>query len=61
MVHLKQLTVSAGISVAPYAAHTEKELLDNADLAVYHVKHQGKNNIYIYDIAEKELEKKNKE
>ena len=60
MVHLKQLTVSAGISVAPYAAHTEKELLDNADLAVYHVKHQGKNNIYIYDIAEKELEKKNK-
>ena len=59
-VHLKQLTVSAGISAAPYAAHTEKELLDNADLAVYHVKHQGKNNIYIYDIAEKELEKKNK-
>ena len=59
-IHLKQLTISAGISAAPYAAHTEKELLDNADLAVYHVKHQGKNNIYIYDIAEKELQKKEK-
>ena len=60
-IHLKQLTVSAGISAAPYAAHSEKELLDNADLAVYHVKHEGKNNIYIYDIAEKELQKKEKE
>lgn len=48
---LKQLTVSAGISAAPYAARTEKELLDNADLAVYHVKHSGKNNIQIYDIG----------
>lgn len=38
----------------------EKELLDNADLAVYHVKHQGKNNIYIYDIAEKELKRRTK-
>ena len=37
---LKILTVSVGISAAPYAARSAKELLDNADLAVYHVKAQ---------------------
>lgn len=42
---LKILTVSVGISAAPYAARSAKELLDNADLAVYHVKRSGKNGI----------------
>ena len=40
---LKAVTVSAGISAAPYAARNVKELMENVDLAVYHVKHNGKN------------------
>lgn len=39
---LKAVTVSAGISAAPYAARNVKELMENVDLAVYHVKHNGK-------------------
>ena len=37
---LKILTVSVGISAAPYAARSAKELLDNADLAVLSCKAQ---------------------
>lgn len=46
---LKAVTVSAGISAAPYAARTVKELMENVDLAVYHVKHSGKNGIQVFD------------
>lgn len=46
---LKPLTISAGISAAPYAARSVKELLDNADMAVYHVKRSGKNGIRVFD------------
>lgn len=46
---LKVLTVSAGISAAPYAARSVKELLENVDMAVYHVKHNGKNGIKVFD------------
>lgn len=46
---LKAVTVSAGISAAPYAARSVKELLENVDLAVYHVKHSGKNGIKVFD------------
>lgn len=46
---LKAITVSAGISVAPYAAKTVRELLENVDLAVYHVKRNGKNGIKVFD------------
>ena len=44
---LKAVTVSAGISAAPYAARNVKELMENVDLAVYHVKHSGKNGIQV--------------
>ena len=46
---LKAITVSAGISAAPYAAKNVKELMENVDLAVYHVKHSGKNGIQVFD------------
>ena len=46
---LKVLTVSVGISAAPYAAKTAGELLANADMAVNHVKRSGKNGIEIFD------------
>ena len=44
---LKVLTISAGISAAPYAARNVKELLENVDMAVYHVKRNGKNGIKV--------------
>ena len=47
--HQKRLTISAGISVSPYGARTVKELIDNADQAVYQVKRKGKNAIKVFD------------
>lgn len=48
---MKALTVSAGISATPYAAKTVKELLENVDMAVYHVKHHGKNGVQVFDMV----------
>lgn len=42
---MKILTVSIGISAIPYTATSTKELVDNAELAVYKVKRSGKNDI----------------
>lgn len=42
---MKVLTVSIGISAIPYTAISTKELVDNAELAVYKVKRSGKNAI----------------
>lgn len=46
---MQTITCSAGISVAPYGAKSMKELLDNADMAVFHVKQKGKNGIMVFD------------
>lgn len=45
---LKPLSVSIGICCAPYAASSAKELMDNADLAVYNAKQGGKDQIVIF-------------
>lgn len=45
---LKSLSVSAGICSAPYAASSAKELMDNADMAVYNAKQGGKDQIVIF-------------
>lgn len=45
----KSITISAGISIAPFGAKSVKELLDNADHAVYQVKRKGKNAIKVFD------------
>ncbi len=45
---LKPLSVSVGICSAPYAASSAKELMDNADLAVYNAKQGGKDQIVIF-------------
>lgn len=54
---LKVLTVSGGVCAIPYAAATVKELIDNADMAVYHVKHNGKNAILAYTTGDYRMEK----
>lgn len=50
--HLKKLSASFGICVSPYAAATAKELMENADLAVYNAKSSGKNGVYFFKGAE---------
>lgn len=45
---MKPLSVSIGICSAPYAASSAKELMDNADLAVYNAKQGGKAQILIF-------------
>lgn len=45
---LGSLTLSIGICAAPYMASTPKELLRNADSAMYSVKRSGKNGILMY-------------
>ncbi|HWQ77631.1 MAG TPA: HD domain-containing phosphohydrolase [Anaerovoracaceae bacterium] len=52
---LKVLTVSGGICAIPYSASTVKQLIDNADMAVYHAKRKGKNIILTYSVEKKEL------
>ncbi len=52
---LKVLTVSGGICAIPHSASTVKQLIDNADMAVYHAKRKGKNLILAYNVEKKEL------
>ncbi len=47
--HQKRLTVSIGISVYPYGAQSVKELVENADQAIYQIKRKGKNAIKVFD------------
>ena len=54
MYRQKVLTVSVGICAIPYAASNMKQLLDNADMALYQAKHSGKNKVMIYSIGEVE-------
>ena len=50
----KVLTASVGICSIPYAASNMKQLMDNADMALYQAKHSGKNKVMIYSIGEVE-------
>jgi len=54
MYRQKVLTASVGICSIPYAASNMKQLLDNADQALYQAKHTGKNKVMIYSIGEVE-------
>lgn len=48
----KVLTVSAGICAIPYAASNMKQLMDNADMALYQAKRSGKNKVVVYSVGE---------
>ena len=58
---LKMLTVSGGICSIPYSASNVKQLIEHADMAIYTVKHNGKNAIMIYSGSDYKLVKKGKE
>ena len=47
----KTMTASIGICVYPFAASTPKQLLQNAEQAVYQVKRNGKNGVRMYAAA----------
>lgn len=48
----KALSVSCGICVSPYAASSAKELSENADMAAYNAKNNGKNTTVVFRGAE---------
>lgn len=43
--NFKPISISCGICVSPYAASSARELMENADLAVYNAKESGKDRI----------------
>lgn len=59
-VPLKTLTMSGGICSLPYGASTLKELLENADMAVYNAKRSGKDKICAYTIDSQVVTKSEK-
>lgn len=45
---LKMITMSGGVCASPYLASSPRELVENADMAVYRVKRTGKNRVIMY-------------
>lgn len=58
---LKMLTVSGGICSIPYAASNVKQLINNADMAIYTVKQNGKNAIMVYTGTDQKIERESKD
>ncbi len=54
---IRNLTLSGGIAAIPYSADSPKTLFEHADLALFHVKHNGKNAILAYTNGDYGLEK----
>lgn len=48
----KDLTLSVGIGIYPYAAANSKELISNTEMAVFTAKQNGKNRIVVYTMEE---------
>ena len=57
----KVLTASVGVCSIPYAASNMKQLMDNADQALYQAKRNGKNRVMIYSVGEIEDSKTNQQ
>ena len=54
--YMRSLTVSCGICVSPFAASSAKELMENADLATYHAKANGKQGINRFAIESRTIQ-----
>ncbi len=52
---MKMITLSGGICVYPYSAANVKQLLENADMAVYNAKRSGKNKVLVYSMESTEI------
>jgi diguanylate cyclase (GGDEF)-like protein/putative nucleotidyltransferase with HDIG domain len=52
---MRVLTLSGGICVYPYSASNVKQLIENADMAVYNAKRGGKNKILIYAMEQTQI------
>lgn len=48
----KELTLSVGIGIYPYAAANSKELISNTEMAVFTAKQNGKNRMVVYTMEE---------
>ena len=46
--HVLQLSASIGIAIYPEHGSEEKQLVKNADIAMYHAKKNGRNNVLLY-------------
>lgn len=46
--HVLQLSASIGIAIYPEHGYEEKQLVRNADIAMYHAKRNGRNNVMLY-------------
>jgi len=53
--NMKIITLSGGICVYPYSASNVKQLIENADMAVYNAKRSGKNKILVYSMEPTEI------
>lgn len=49
---MRTLTLSCGICIMPYTATTVKQLIENADMAVFNAKRSGKNKVEVYSLKE---------
>ncbi len=46
--HVRKITASIGVAVAPYDGNTVEELMRHADTAMYRAKHHGKNTYRLF-------------
>ncbi len=56
-----QLTISAGVATWPDNAVDWYSLINNADKALYHAKHSGRNRVVYFGVLEKERERQRAE
>lgn len=53
--NIVEITVSIGVSIYPYNAVTVKELMKQADIAMYNAKNSGKNKYILYNNADEKI------
>ncbi len=54
---IRSLSLSGGVAAIPYSANSVQALIEHADLAMFHVKRNGKNAVVAYTNGDYQLEK----